>query len=252
MTIYHLSPSDPSFLRSHSYPPPTESRNLPTDPTTKIPQIPSLRLEFHHPLSVPPHVSRNSPLQTPPILPEATIKTTPTSIIPSTDRLPIVHHGHQRHFSLNPHPNAPCTHQPLTHALSRQWSFRCRSGKESACQCRRCKRHWLDPWVAKIPQRRKWQRAPENSMDRGAWRATIQGVAKNRTRLSDGAPARERARAHTHTHTHTQSQEIQLHLLPFSGFPPCPCGISQAPTPYAHAQQWLLCGNLPVFNMALS
>ena len=25
------------------------------------------------------------------------------------------------------------------------------SGKEPACQCRRHKRHWLDPWVGKIP-----------------------------------------------------------------------------------------------------
>ena len=34
------------------------------------------------------------------------------------------------------------------------------SGKESACQCRRCKRHRLDPWVRKIPWSRKWQPAP--------------------------------------------------------------------------------------------
>ena len=33
----------------------------------------------------------------------------------------------------------------------------------------------------------------ENSMDRGAWQATVHGVAKSRTRLSD---------SHTHTHTH--------------------------------------------------
>ena len=31
------------------------------------------------------------------------------------------------------------------------------SGKESACQCRRCGRHWLNPLVGKIPWRRKWQ-----------------------------------------------------------------------------------------------
>ena len=31
------------------------------------------------------------------------------------------------------------------------------SGKESACQCRRCRRHGLDPWVGKIPRRRTWQ-----------------------------------------------------------------------------------------------
>ena len=31
------------------------------------------------------------------------------------------------------------------------------SGKESACQCRRC---GFDPWVRKIPWRRKWQPTP--------------------------------------------------------------------------------------------
>ena len=31
------------------------------------------------------------------------------------------------------------------------------SGKESACQCRRHKRHRFDPWVGNIPWRRKWQ-----------------------------------------------------------------------------------------------
>ena len=30
------------------------------------------------------------------------------------------------------------------------------SGKESVCQCRRCKKHHFDPWVRKMPWRRKW------------------------------------------------------------------------------------------------
>ena len=34
------------------------------------------------------------------------------------------------------------------------------SGKESTCQCRRCKRHEFDPWVRKIPWRRAWQPTP--------------------------------------------------------------------------------------------
>ena len=34
------------------------------------------------------------------------------------------------------------------------------SGKESACQCRRCKRRRISPWVGKIPWRRKWQPTP--------------------------------------------------------------------------------------------
>ena len=32
----------------------------------------------------------------------------------------------------------------------------CLLGSPSACQCRRCKRYWLDPWVRKIPWRRTW------------------------------------------------------------------------------------------------
>ena len=34
------------------------------------------------------------------------------------------------------------------------------SGKEPACQCRRHKRHGLDPWVRKSPGRRAWQPTP--------------------------------------------------------------------------------------------
>ena len=34
------------------------------------------------------------------------------------------------------------------------------SGKQPACQCRRCKRHRFDPWVGKVPWRRKWQPTP--------------------------------------------------------------------------------------------
>ena len=34
------------------------------------------------------------------------------------------------------------------------------SGKESACQCKRCKRHGFNPWVGKIFWSRKWQLTP--------------------------------------------------------------------------------------------
>ena len=36
-------------------------------------------------------------------------------------------------------------------------------------------------------------------MDRGAWWATVHGIAKGQIRLHDSA--------HTHTHTHTQTKE---------------------------------------------
>ena len=61
------------------------------------------------------------------------------------------------------------------------------SGKETACQCRRC---GFNPWVGKIPWRRKWQPAPVcscqgNPTDRGAWRAAVHGVAKTTERLNN-------------------------------------------------------------------
>ena len=34
------------------------------------------------------------------------------------------------------------------------------SGKEPACQGRRCRRRWFDPRLGKIPWRRKWQPSP--------------------------------------------------------------------------------------------
>ena len=63
------------------------------------------------------------------------------------------------------------------------------SGKESACQCRRGR---LDSWIPG-PGRshRKRNSNPlqysdlENPMGRGAWWATVHGVAKSQTRLSD-------------------------------------------------------------------
>ena len=62
--------------------------------------------------------------------------------------------------------------------------FPCGSdGKEPTCQCRRWKRFGFNPWVRKIPWRRKWQPTPvflpgKSHMDRGAWQATVHGVAK--------------------------------------------------------------------------
>ena len=71
------------------------------------------------------------------------------------------------------------------HPLSSDGASKWRRGKESACQCRRCQRHGLDPWNRKIPWRRAWQPTPvsclENPMNKGAWRATTHGVTKSNT-----------------------------------------------------------------------
>ena len=50
-------------------------------------------------------------------------------------------------------------------------------------------RQGFDPWVRKIFWRREWQPTPvfllENPIDRGAWWATVHGVTKSWTQLSD-------------------------------------------------------------------
>ena len=56
------------------------------------------------------------------------------------------------------------------------------SGKESACQCRR---HVFDPWIGKIPWRRKWQPTlvflAGKSRGQSSLEATIHGIAKSWT-----------------------------------------------------------------------
>ena len=58
-------------------------------------------------------------------------------------------------------------------------------GKESACQCRRCRRCWFDPLGNDNPFQYS---CLGNPMDSGAWWATVHGVSKNQTWLSTRAP----------------------------------------------------------------
>ena len=92
------------------------------------------------------------------------------------------------HFSLSQgFPSVQFSHSVVsdsaTHGLQHDRLPRRRSGKESACQCRRCKRHKFNPWVGKMPWRRAWGPTQysclENPMDRGAWLAAIHGVAES-------------------------------------------------------------------------
>ena len=73
-----------------------------------------------------------------------------------------------RHVRLLATPWTAAYQVPPSMGFSRQeyWSgvpsvtFRWCSGKESACQCRRRKRHGFDPWVRKFPSSRNWQPTP--------------------------------------------------------------------------------------------
>ena len=59
----------------------------------------------------------------------------------------------------------------------------------------------VGPWVRKVPWRRHGNpfqySCPGDSMDRGAWWATVHRVTKGQTQL-------KRLHKHTHTHTHTE------------------------------------------------
>ena len=90
------------------------------------------------------------------------------------------------------------------------WLLRSLSGKESTCQCRRHKRHGFDPWVKKI----HWSRngnplqysCRENSMDRGAWKATVHGTTEMDT--TEQVCVHSCMCAHTHTHTYVSTNLV--------------------------------------------
>ena len=60
-------------------------------------------------------------------------------------------------------------------------------GKESACHCRRHKGRWFHPWNQQEDSLEEGMAThstvlkPENSLDRGAWWATVHGVTKSWT-----------------------------------------------------------------------
>ena len=62
-------------------------------------------------------------------------------------------------------------------------------GSEVKASVLQCRRPGFDPWVGKIPWRRKCNPLQysclENPMEGGAWWATVHGVAKSQSQLSD-------------------------------------------------------------------
>ena len=65
------------------------------------------------------------------------------------------------------------------------WLPRCCSGKDSVCECRRCKRHGFNPWVRRIPWSRKWRLTsvflPGELHGQRSQVGTIHGVTKSWT-----------------------------------------------------------------------
>ena len=74
------------------------------------------------------------------------------------------------------------------------------SGRESTCQCRRCRRRGLNPWVRKIPWSRKWQPTLVFLSGKFHGQRSLVGYSLWSCKEPDTT---EHTRAHTHTHTHT-------------------------------------------------
>ena len=81
------------------------------------------------------------------------------------------------------------------------------SNKESACQCRRCKRHRFDPWVGKIPWRKKWKPTPVLLPGKFHGQRSLVGYSPWGHKEAD-MTERACACAHVHAHTHTCTQPI--------------------------------------------
>ena len=63
------------------------------------------------------------------------------------------------------------------------------SGKQPTCQCSRCKRHWFDLWVEKIPWRRAWQATPVSSPGESHGQRSLAGYSLWSGKESDTSEA---------------------------------------------------------------
>ena len=83
----------------------------------------------------------------------------------------------------------------VCHSVTDMWGFPDGSvGKESACQCRRHKRHGFNPWVRMIPWRRKWQPTPVLLPGKFHGQRSLAGYSPRGHKELDGID-------HTHAHT---------------------------------------------------
>ena len=90
-------------------------------------------------------------------------------------------------------------------------------GKESTCQCSRHQTHGFDPWVGKIPWRRKWQPTPVFLPgEPHGQRSLVQSIGSRESdtneRLSTSIeyiPTFDISDTHTHTHTHVGKIKTQ-------------------------------------------
>ena len=77
------------------------------------------------------------------------------------------------------------------------------SGKEPACQCRRPKRCWFDPWVRKIP----WRKAPQPTP------VFLPGESQGQRRLEGYSPRAPKSRTRSSNGTTTKSDKYNIYSI---------------------------------------
>ena len=121
--------------------------------------------------------------------------------------------------------------------------------KESTCQCRRHKGLWFNPWVRKIPWKRKWQPTPVFLPGKSHGQRSLAGHSpwgpqKSQTRTTAQWLAHSRHRVNGSCYQ--QSREVCLHLGrhgPGSGRdtgPPANSRFAQCQGFFQPALLWLL------------
>ena len=118
----------------------------------------------------------------------------------------------------------PCLASSLSIPLQSLCVKHLRCGKESAYQCRSCKRFGFDPWVRKIAWRSKWQPIPVF----WPWIPEFMNSRIPRTEEAGGTGGHKEsnttkrvstyahARAHTHTHTVCPARTLTEHSSTYS------------------------------------
>ena len=84
-------------------------------------------------------------------------------------------------------------HGPVPSSLGSPGSA---SGKEPACQCRRCWRHGFDPWAGMIPWRRTWQPTPVLLPGESHGQRSLVGYSPGCHKESDTTKATSRVYTH--------------------------------------------------------
>ena len=85
-----------------------------------------------------------------------------------------------------------------------------RSDNEPVCQCRRCKRRGFNPWVRKIPWRRKWQPSLVFLPGESHGQRSLAGYSPQGCKESD---VTERLRTHTSCHKEKSALVGRLLIL---------------------------------------